>query len=199
MLEKGSWTSLTSKNGLRESFNGQDPTFLDLWDEAGDREVSWPLDYSTRLFRAPTFLLAKFPNEQLAAGLFRLPSSWRLTDLLWNPEEAWLPREECIDAMFILYRDLFSITPLDGLAHMWWDLFRYFGDDADPRTANAIVRVLEQVLKLPNEDCHWGALHGLGHHGGNRRDAIIDSFLTTTAVSYELREYALRAKAGDVL
>jgi hypothetical protein len=180
-------------------FNGPEPSFFDLWDDATDREVNWQLGYATRLFQAPTFLLAEFSQEQVAAGLFKLPSSWQLTELLWNPEQDWMPRETCINAMYILYRDLFTLAVLDGVAFMWWDLLRYFGEDADPRTANAVVRVLERILALPNSDCHWAALHGLGHHGDGRRDAIIDAFLANTTVSYELREYALKAKAGDVL
>jgi hypothetical protein len=184
---------------VRRVFDGPEPSFFDLWDDDADCEANWQLGHATRLFRAPTFLLADFSPERLAAGLFKLPSSWRLTDLLWDTEQDWAARKACINAMYILYRDLFTITALDGVAFMWWDLLRYSGQEPDPRTANAIVPVLEQVLALPNGDCQWAALHGLGHHGDGRRGAIIDTFLANTRVSDELREYALKAKAGDVL
>jgi hypothetical protein len=180
-------------------FDGPEPSFSDLWDEAADREATWQLRYATRLFQAPTFLLAEFSPKQLAAGLFKLPSSWQLTDLLWNGEQDWAAREACINAMYFLYRDLFMVTPLDGVAVMWWDLLRYWGADADARTGDAFARVLERVLALPNSDCQWAALHGLGHHANGRRGAIIDAFLAATTVSDELREYAPKARAGDVL
>src|ERR1051326_78015 len=89
-------------------FSGAEPSSSELWDDEADCEVNWQLAYSTRLFLAPTFLLAEFSQEQLAAGLFKLPSSWQLTDLLWNPEQDWPSREGCIDAMYVLYRDLFT-------------------------------------------------------------------------------------------
>jgi hypothetical protein len=187
------------ENWVQQVFSGPEPSFFDLWDDAADCETTWQVGHATRLFQAPTFLLADFSQAQVAAGLFKLPSSWQLTDLLWNAEQDWATREACINAMYILYRDLFTITALDGVAFMWWDLLRYWGQDADPRTAKAIVLVLEQVLALPNSDCQLAALHGLGHYGAGRRAAIIDTFLANTPVSDELREYAVKAKAGDVL
>ena len=77
-------------------------------------------------------------------------------------------------------------------------------DDPLGRKLNdELLALMEQELALDSPACEEGALHGLGHwarHYPERVGATIDAYLKRNpALSPELKNYALSAKAGCVL
>ena len=151
------------------------------------------LENFTRLFREPLFLLERFTRPQLEEGFFTIPNGHfeaSVKSLLWNEEAALDQREECVRAMYFLYRDLFSIDHLVHSAHMWWDqlAFEYGYDleeeqhpyqkgEAGYRLQQVMFETLCEILKLPSKDCQFDALHGLNHVRHAQTEPVLRAYM----------------------
>lgn len=180
------------------------------------------LGFAERLFRDPA-CLSRFTREQRVRGLWMLPG-WSQPELfsgqLWNHDLPIAARISCINAMSVLYRELFSADAHDEDAYMWFDLLEDSapGQPGDSRAGtfcapcmpvrNALIGVLQEILALPHPDCMRAALHGLNHWGTDaERARIIDPWLASAPASAldalpppggnpPLRQYAPMCRAG---
>lgn len=92
---------------------------------------------------------------------------------------------------------------LAGTAYMFWDT-SYLGAPAEPTEAEqyraAQIEAMGRILALPHAAAQEGALHGLGHAGGDRARQIIDRWLDEDAPARpELVSYAKAARTGCIL
>jgi hypothetical protein len=172
------------------------------WDDA----CSWSgnprvvIRLSTEMFTAAASLAVTYSREQLEQGFwFLIGCGFDLPDLLWRRKYAWALRRDCIASMVVVFEELFSKDSLDAACFMWWDLMRYFGDDGDEKTTEAIVRACERILKIPSRACQRSALHGLGHFEHDDRVRIIDGYLRAHPdLDEELQAYAIAARCGKI-
>ena len=81
--------------------------------------------------------------------------------------------------------------------HMWFDLF-LSGENVGP-LAESYLRVLKQVLYLPNIACQGAALHGLNHLVHPDRGAVIAEWLNNPVASKELEDYARSCAEGKCM
>lgn len=173
------------------------------WEE----ECEWEADaehiinHCIRLFRNPNFLLEKFSPEQINQGFwFILGDIELLQGCLWNRKIDWELREDCIMSMVGVFEQMFVQNPIEDACYMWWDLLRDFSDDQDPKTKEAMLAALSQILKLDSPDCQTSALHGLGHLEHNGKRKVIEQFLEARPnIDDEMKSYATAAMEGKVL
>ena len=81
------------------------------------------VSFCTTIFEGPLFLLKKFTPGQLEQGFWALghcdlPIALRA--LLYDEAVDIELRKDCVEAMYSLYRDLFSVNHLGNSAWMWW-------------------------------------------------------------------------------
>ncbi len=99
---------------------------------------------------------------------------------------------------------------------MWWD-FLYFSEasweydyqhgyqlfPACAKVHDDLLSVMSKILTLEHDACRESALHGLGHWQKSHPVqvvAIVDYFLNgNPGLRPELKTYALKARAGQVL
>lgn len=168
------------------------------------REIDWMytptnfLSHCTRLFSEAGSLLDRYSREQLFQGFWLLLGE--VDDWLWDSEVGSKSREDCIRSMVSVFKQLFVIDRLRFTCHMWWDCLRYFGDDPDPITLEAIFQACCEILAMPNPEVWDSALHGLGHldHPG-RRDAIEKFLVLHPELNDEMKRYAALCIEGTVL
>lgn len=151
------------------------------------------IEYYIRLFRNPGFLLDRYSHIQLEQAFWAIASDFlavSVPPLLLEAKVPLVRREECIRAMYYLYRDLFSIHDMDTSDWMWWDLIvtshEFYanerGDDEHPvKDANQLRDVmfetLCEILKLPSMACQAAALHGFNHLRHRDTETILRRFL----------------------
>jgi hypothetical protein len=175
-------------------------------------------EYWSRLFEEPGLLLERFSREQVGEGLWYLSSDacseyWRVITLDAVPSGI---QERSVRSIGRLFERLFApqcgaelghlnyrksgSDALNMACYMWWHHFPC-GEVTSDRLRGCI-EVMEGILKLKSEACCESALHGLGHL--RRRNSvdvsgIVDRFLTESPrISRELKDYAERARDGDV-
>ncbi|HEY6330223.1 MAG TPA: hypothetical protein VI756_12865 [Blastocatellia bacterium] len=188
-----------------EVFAGKPPDWDWLWENALDpTRAEWLLTYPTRLFLEPDFLVERFSDEQLREGLWNLTTNWELRDSIWDHDLPWPLRRACIRAMVTLFERLFTREPLSeplvDTCKMWWDIFRYFGDDPDQKVVNEMCLALKEILQMDSLDCQIGALHGLGHLDHPGKQDLINHYLRSHPdLPEEIRSYALASIEGNVL
>jgi hypothetical protein len=169
--------------------------------------------YYLRLFNASGLLLERFSRAQIEEGFWAILSPGNLEcsvhDLIWNTDLPLENREECVRSMFFVYRDLFSIDPLETATYMWWDTLcwdlwhrgkrdRLRGGE-DLSMQDVIFATLVEILALDSEDCQIAALHGLGHlHHPATGEAIQNYLVRYPSLSDKRREYALAAARFEV-
>ena len=180
------------------------------------------IDLLTELFSAPIQHLRQFDDAQVNQGLWFLISSScsPYIEDIFSEEVDWKKRKACIDTIGILFRELFSKRcieklshsdfdgstkkeqPLNSICYMFWDLIPWHSKQADRRVYESYLDVIEGTLAGENAACHESALHGLGHSVGDypeRVERIIDHFLNSRSwIREDLKQYALRARAGDI-
>ena len=87
---------------------------------------------------------------------------------------------------------------------MFWDLLPYYGDQAKTgyeKINQTSLDVMEKTLYLTSVSCIEGALHGLGHWHDEfpkKVETIIDKFIASGKLPEELREYASKARDGNL-
>ena len=155
--------------------------------------------YYTRLFRDPRPSLSAYDDACLEQGLWFVVGS-QLAEWLWDDGIPLDIRLECIAAMPAMFREFLAERPLETACWMWWDMLRRFDDHPDHRIVEAMLRALEEVLRLPVRHCRMSALHGLGHLRHHRKEEIIGAFLSNRGdLDEEIVRYAANAIEGTVL
>lgn len=201
-------------------FQDAESGFLQEWNEDKLPEIA--LDYMTRLFSDPAFLIERFSRAQIDQGLNFLVSNSCSNHMfvLTNQSLLWSARSACFDAMIPLYAKLMAPVYGDDIAYldrepkpadqpnyacyMWWDIIPLYGGMDHPdrdRINDAVLHIFAEVLKLDSEACLESVLHGLGHwdmYMNDRTRPIVENFLRRTDISPELRRYAEYAATGCV-
>ena len=191
----------TFERWTQKVFTGRPPTWPWLWNNAlHPKRAEWLVTYPTRLFQEPVFLIDRYSDKQLRRGFWNLTNRWELTESLWKKDLPWQLRRACIRAMVPLFEKFFIQKPLDNTCHMWWDFFRYFGDDPDERIVNEMYLALRKILFIESLDCQGAALHGLGHIEHPKKAALINRYLRRYPDLHPaIRSYALASIDGNVL
>lgn len=189
------------------------------------RDDPWPppaqeLDHLTRLLGDPVAQLAGYDDEAIGVGLWSLlDSGGAATTLALG--DVTLPldaRLHCVRLLRNLYRDLFAVRCGERLGHlseqegrlemacyMFWDIACFGGTPGD-RDGNlledAILDLLDDVLRIPHAACQESAIHGLGHRVARhpeRAPAVLARWLDRGPVRDErLRAYADAARTGCI-
>jgi hypothetical protein len=192
-----------------------DPSEDDPW-----QSPAQDLAHLTCLFADPVGVLEAFTDEEIGIGLWSvLDSGGAGTVMALN--DTSLPLEEriaCVRLIPRVYTDLFVPRCAERLGHqaeqggrlemacyMFWDIAA-FGGAPDDREGNlledAVLDVLDDVLRLPHAACQESALHGLGHRVGRHPDRaprIIDRWLKQGAPrDPRLAGYARAARGGCI-
>jgi len=179
----------------------EDTTLLEV-------DAALQIQHAERLFRDPS-CVARFSRDQRVQGFWFLPN-WFQPDFfswqIWNHDLPISPRISCVNAMSVLYRDLFAHDDHDDRGYMWFDLLEgaapgRAGDSAAGTfcslcmpVRNALIGVLQEILAIAG--CERAALHGLNHWGtAADRAAIIDPWLRS-APPGKMRDYALLCRDG---
>ena len=179
----------------------EDTTLLEV-------DAALQIQHAERLFRDPS-CVARFSRDQRVQGFWFLPN-WFQPDFfswqIWNHDLPISPRISCVNAMSVLYRDLFAHDDHDDRGYMWFDLLEgaapgRAGDSAAGTfcslcmpVRNALIGVLQEILAIAG--CERAALHGLNHWGtAADRAAIIDPWLRS-APPAKMRDYALLCRDG---
>ena len=183
------------------------------WRVTVDYDPDSVIGYYTSLFTAPRFLLARFTVDQLEQGFWAMQGSLldcSITDVIWERDVPFANRERCVRAMFDLFAQLFDGWSLESSAvNMWWDSLAYDWECGNRSRANGgedrpmqdvMFATIARILDLPSETCQAAALHGLGHlHHPDTADLIQGYLTRNSAISAELRDYALAAARFEVL
>ncbi len=180
------------------------------------------LERLTSVFEEPEAMLLGRTPEQLNKSLWTLVTEDGLLCVLLRTDLPLHSRQRCAASIKSLYSKLFakhcseklshtlrtydeSMSPLNSVCYMWWDLFPTWGskDDKASKTMNSeFLQVLSDILKIPHVACIESALHGLGHwHLTHPTEVehIVDQFLKTgPKLSEPLRTYANSARTGCV-
>jgi hypothetical protein len=219
-LTFGQWLKYVFDHDDRDWHFQMDARF---WNESANPALT--LQYVTRLFENMHSATRRYSDQQIADGLWFLASTSCSEHLLllYDARAAWGQRERGLNAIYLLYANLFAkrctphlshldrtstpahVNPLNAPCYMWWDLdWTYPSREATRQEASALsLHLMRQILALPSVACQESALHGLGHwHYGYPKavEAIIDAYLKReTTLSPELKAYALAARGGCVL
>jgi hypothetical protein len=189
------------------------------WDESqpppldAEKAPAEALELLTRLFRNPD-VVSRFTNQELGQGfwfLFAFNSSYM--DVARNTALPEQLRVGCVESIFDLNRDLLAARCGDSLVDdgpwslvtttfMLWDLnSALYARPEDPAVDAACLRAMTRTLSLQSSVCRRSALHGLGHWASEYPDQVggtIDAFLARKDLLPDEREYAMRAREGNV-
>ena len=175
--------------------------------------------YLTRLFENCKELLRPYSDAQVNQGLWLLSDSGDdYTPALREASVPWPDRRRAVRSIRNLFADCFATrcsphlshldesgtNPLNSICYMWWDLFPS-GPLDDPPLAtfdSELIGIMDDTLHLASDACRESSLHGLGHWqtaDPDRVEQIIRRFLEShPEIRPELRQYAERARTGDV-
>ena len=134
----------------------------DWWDERANPDRA--VDFVTQLFETPEMLEGRFPDQQIAQGLWYLASEGESACLL-DPTVPWPARRRGLLSIAALYSRLFAPAcspylghldrgpeppgPLNTICYMWWDHFPTWGTPADNRDpSEAPPRATGQAARL---------------------------------------------------
>jgi len=169
-------------------------------------------EYYVRLFRRPAFLMERFSKSQLEEGFWAIQGpnlSCSVSGLIWNMDLEFATRQQCVQSMLDLFKNLFAVEPLDTSAQMWWDSLCYEwhcgnrnrqqgGEDL--LMQDVIFQTLTAILALDSEFCQGAALHGLGHLHHPETAELIECYIRQhPSLTREQRDYALAAARFTVL
>lgn len=178
------------------------------------------LAHLTRLLADPVAALEGLSDEEIGIGLWSvLDSGGTGTVLALNEDDLPLAdRIACIRLLPGLYRELFVPRCQERLGHlseqggrleticyMFWDVAA-FGGPPGTREGNlledAVLDVLEDVIRLPHAACQESAIHGLGHRvrrHPERAPAVLERWLRLdVARDPRLVDYARCACSGCI-
>lgn len=78
-------------------------------------------------------------------------------------------RVECVESMFDLFSQLFSIRPLGHVCFMWFEQLLTWGYDLTTGISDveplmlSILETEREILRIGSDECKRSALHGLNH------------------------------------
>ena len=183
------------------------------------------LEHLAELFHTadalPTYGLS---NAQIEDGLWCVlggANNWQFVSLLWDRSAPLGLRHTTIGALFDLYDRLLAARPYEPIdfAHPDSTSRRFntidymaqalFVEALTPsnstaydrtRIRAALLDVLSRLVEHPAPVAQYAALHALGHLKSKKRVAVIDRYLSARPhIGHEQREYALSARAGELL
>ena len=176
------------------------------------------VDCYARLFGAAGLLLRPYTDPQVAGGIAFLIDPG-CSDYPFALKDAEVPLEErvrCVDALELLFRDVFAArsspelpregtgarAAIDQACFMFFDRLPLHGEPPDPPLDTAMLALLGRLLKIEHRAVRESALHGLGHWAlayPPEVEAIVDRFLAeATSIDPALSRYARDAAAGAV-
>jgi hypothetical protein len=198
-------------------------------DEGGrwlDRPPVQALTFVTELFENPVTHLSPYSDAQIDQGLWFIVGTTNSKHFEWIIDgrvDLGL-RKRCIRSIENLSRALLAprcsdevihgTRPLDSICYMLWDLVikdaYHLGNNSDaarsevrdPEIDKEFARTLARIIAIPSIACQQSALHGLGHlvHHTQLGCDIVQQYLDEHPnLRSDLREYALKAMAGEVL
>jgi GTP-binding protein len=197
-------------------------------DEGGrwlDRPPIPALTFVTKLFENPLAHLSRYSDAQIDQGLWFIVHGANSKHLKWliDGRVDFGLRRRCIRSIENLSRDMFARCsddplrgdqPLDSICGMLWDLVvtdachlqhntdGTYSEVRDPEIDKEFARTLSRILKLPSVACQRSALHGLGHlvrHAALGCEIVEQYLAEHPNLPSNLREYSLKAMAGEVL
>jgi len=199
-----------------------DPVPKITWEDDPPPETA--ARYLVQLFEAPVAATAGLSDDRIGKGLWHICG---YDGYLRFARDADVPNElqiRCMQALKILYRDLFAVrcgphfqhlmrkgdpdqgTALDTICYMLFDLSQIEGATTtigEEHLVDPIFDVLEYALGLDSVACQESALHVLGHlwlFHSERVPAIVDRYLAAHPdLDERLRSYAGAARVGVVL
>jgi len=190
--------------------------YLERFEDPWAEDPRMFLAYLRRLFERPQFLPSTYSRDQVGQGLWFLGDGTAsgYMECLFDHAIPFNLRDDAIASIPQLFRYLFANQCGDALGHldregndalnmtcyMWWDIFPTKGGN---ERAETLFDTMSKILVVDSEACKESALHGLGHAAEkfpDRVKAIIDEFLTRRPkISEQLKQYALRAREGEIL
>lgn len=188
-------------------------------------EDPWPppaqeLAHLHRLLAAPPALLDALAEDDVGVGVWSVLDSGGAGTALALADES-LPLDDriaCVRAIPGFYEAVFVPRCAERLGHvgeqgsrletacyMFWDIAA-FGGAPGTREGNlledAVLDVLDDILRIPHAACQESAVHGLGHRVARhpeRAPAALERWLRRGPVRDErLRPYAEAAKTGCI-
>ena len=164
-------------------------------------------DYYVRLFRRPEFLRERFSKAQLEEGFWAIQGpnlDCSAYHLIFDSDLPLSDREECVRAMFDLFKRLFAKEPLYYSAQMWWDSLCYDWQcgnrirkrgGEDQELQDILFQTLARLLALGSDVCQGAALHGLGHLHHPETQGLIERFIDEHPSLTEAQKKYARAAA----
>lgn len=127
------------------------------------------VQYLTKLFNDPEFLMDRFSIEKIEQGFWFIPSSngfmWAILDDSVSLED----RKVCIFSIKNLFSKLFEKYDIGTSGYMWWDsIFSYcVFNEKDLCTEVEVLKILIDLIKELSssqaESTQKSALHGIDH------------------------------------
>jgi hypothetical protein len=191
-----------------------------------DRPPERALTFVTRLFANPLSHLSGYSDAQIDQGLWFIVSDTNSKHFKWliDGRVDLSLRKRSIRSIESLSRGLFAprcseevihgTKPLDSICYMLWDLAIHHADRIednldgtysnvrDSEIDREALKTLARIITIPSIACQQSALHGLGHlaHDAQLGCDIVQKYLDDHPnLRSDLREYALKAMAGEVL
>jgi YgiT-type zinc finger domain-containing protein len=168
--------------------------------------------YYLQMFRDCRFLLDRFSRDQLEQGFWAIQASQLYCSayqIIWNNDLPFATREECVLAMFDLFKDLFFDEGLENSVCMWWDSFCYSWHCGNRKRSNGgedmqmqdvMFKTLVKILDLDSKICQGAAIHGLSHLHHPKTHTAIQSFLGRNPdLDEQWRNVALAASRFELM
>ena len=136
-----------------------------------------------------------YSREHLDQGLWAVfGAAISCEQFLFDPAVDLGLRIDCIESMYLPFRDVVAKTALgkrESFYWMWWDMILHtFWQDAHlfvfdypglsgerKQIGEAMFQTLLKILALNHSACQWSALHGLGHLHHPRVPATVRRYL----------------------
>lgn len=189
----------------------------DAWYHRLDTTVKYDATHSAqcfiKMFRSAASLFAKYEREKLEQGFWAMTGAsfdGSLDDLVWRSHIATELKEELIEAMFFIFRDVFARDPLGEACEMWWDSLAYcihpmkhvdpVGNPVHKRIQDAMFKTLAEIFKLGSPDCQSAALHGFNHVLHPDTKALVDDYAKRRPdLPRDFIDYAYHCVAGRAM
>jgi len=120
-----------------------------------------------------------YSHEQLDQGLRAVfGAGISCEQYLFDPTVDGTLRIDCIESMYLPFRDVVARHPADvakSFYWMWWDMILHTFwqtagrddysalNDDQKQLGETMYQTLSRILALNHRGCQWSALHGLGH------------------------------------
>jgi hypothetical protein len=171
--------------------------------------------HTLQLFRNIRIYASEFTEVQLCSGLNYLinPSCGDHCYTFLDASVLESDRAASLAAMYEVFHGVFqercsdalssvaspSIRLYNGICYMWWDVFPRHGISPPQTTDHVILDTLTKILALDSKACKESALHGFGHWHVGYPELVENAIdRNKSKIPLELKQYAVRARTGDV-